>query len=178
KGRRWRTGARRWPDRRSLLRRRRRAPLRSRQAGARGPVSRLHHAPTDATMSTLCAWWPANAAHAVVLSRPHTYGYAASLRPRPAWVENHQTRTHSWSRPLLNRVAEEERDDHDRCGAGSECGEREEEPDKRLALAHPFALSTRRTVNGFCPGGSTWNDRPQWPTMTRAGAAWPYVPGA
>src|SRR5215510_2684885 len=86
--------------------------------------------------------------------------------------------TNSWSRPLLNRVAEEERDDHDRCGAGSECGEREEEPDKRLALAHPFALSTRSTVNGFCPGGSTWNDRPQWPTMTSAGAAWPYVPGA
>src|SRR5262249_60863187 len=115
-------GAVRSPDRGSPLRRRRKAPLRPRQAGARGPVSRLHHAQTDATTSTLCAWWPANAAHAVVLSRPHTYGYAASLRPRPARFENHQTRTNSWSRPLLNRVAEEERDDHDRCGAGSGCG--------------------------------------------------------
>src|SRR5439155_4852138 len=46
---------------------------------------------------------PQNAGAAVVLSRPHTYWYATSLRPRPAWFANRQTRTNLWPRPLAVR---------------------------------------------------------------------------
>ena len=50
--------------------------------------------------STVVRLTAADASHAVVLSRPHTYGYAASLRPRPARSANRHTRTNLWPRPL------------------------------------------------------------------------------
>src|SRR5438552_3317329 len=41
---------------------------------------------------------------------------------------------------------------------------------------HPLALSTRRTVNGFPPGGVTSKSRPQWPTITSAGSVFEKSP--
>src|SRR5204862_6852585 len=101
--------------------------------------------------------------HAAGAERCHTGG-------------KHKRDSESHRRIILwsaDRVADEQRDDHDRSDACAERRERQEEPEKYVSPAHPFALSTSSTVNGFCPGGAIWNDRPQWPTITSAGAACP-----
>src|SRR6266540_1052352 len=49
---------------------------------------------------------------------------------------------------------------------------------REQAESHPFARSTSRTSNGCAPGGSTSNVIAQWPTITSAGAARLYSPGA
>ena len=69
----------------------------------------------------------------------------------------------------LRKDAPQELDRNDerrRAGSeGDECGE------EAKANVHPVAWSTKRTLNGVPPAGVTVNDRPQWPTMTSAGAA-------
>ena len=74
---------------------------------------------------------------------------------------------------LPDRVPNEQRYHDDGGQAGGEREQRQRQPEVCLSPAHPFALSTMKIVNGFCPGGTISNDRPQCPTITSAGAAWP-----
>jgi hypothetical protein len=74
-------------------------------------------------------------------------------------------------RSRLPKGVHGEQSDDDTCGRTG--GEREQghnEDDADLAVAHPLALSTSRTVNCRLPGGVISNDSPQCPTMTSAGA--------
>jgi hypothetical protein len=70
--------------------------------------------------------------------------------------------------------AGEERDRND-CGYRSrrECDERRQEPNpygEISQLIHPVAWSMMSAVNGRPPLGVMLYERPQWPTITRAGA--------
>jgi hypothetical protein len=67
-----------------------------------------------------------------------------------------------------NRPHEQDGDD-DRRDPEPEREQRREQADLN---AHPFALSTSNTLNGWPPCGVTWNVSPQCPTITSAGAAW------
>src|SRR2546423_13159466 len=78
----------------------------------------------------------------------------------------------------LTKNVHREQHDHDarrraRQQREQRCGEDESD----VAVGHPLARSTRRTLNGAPLFGVTSKDRPQWPTMTRAGAACMYTPG-
>ena len=75
----------------------------------------------------------------------------------------------------MRRLAKNVHRQYGRCDdsacTAAERGEGEEKSQERCVRfgGHPFALSTRRTVNGLAPGGRMSNDSPQWPTMTSAG---------
>src|SRR6184192_4017247 len=102
---------------------------------------------------------------------------AAPAATAPTTTASRSARPSFTRESLPDRVPDEQDDDHDRRRSAAEGGDGREQPDQRATAAHPPALSTRSTVNGRWPGGATWNERPQCPTITSAGAAWPYVPG-
>src|ERR1700758_2128957 len=83
-------------------------------------------------------------------------------------------------RVLAKGIHREQDDDDHRCRANGERDEREHQVERQEGsrVAHPLALSKRTTVKGAAPRGLMSKVRPQWPTMTSAGADRPYRPGA
>src|SRR4051794_25719864 len=79
---------------------------------------------------------------------------------------------------LAKDVHREQCHDDARAGAGEQRDQRCREDKSDVAIVHPLARSTSRTLNGDCPFGVTSKDSPQWPTITSAGAACEYTPGA
>lgn len=71
---------------------------------------------------------------------------------------------------LAKDVRRKKRHDQARRRARSQREQRRGEHHGDVTVVQPFALSTRRTVKGALPGGVTWNDKPQWPTITSADA--------
>src|SRR5690349_2001766 len=78
---------------------------------------------------------------------------------------------------LANHVHREQHDDDAGRRAGEKCDERRGQHERDVAVVHPLARSTSRTLNGAPPFGVTSNERPQCPTMTSAGTACEYTPG-
>ena len=69
---------------------------------------------------------------------------------------------------LANDVVEEKDGDDDGRHSRTECDDRRQQPEGDVA--HPEARSPRTTVNGVPCGGRISKRRPQWPTITSAGA--------
>src|SRR5881392_3377043 len=70
---------------------------------------------------------------------------------------------------LAKHVHGEQRDDDASSRAGEQRDQCGREHDADVAIAHPFARSTSRTLNGAWPWGAMSNLSPQWPTITSAG---------
>jgi len=71
---------------------------------------------------------------------------------------------------LAKRVHGKQSDDDTGSRTGCERDQSRDQNDADVALCHPLALSTSRTVNCGLPGGVISNDSAQCPTITSAGA--------